>query len=402
MNYFRNALNHPWWFEILRVEKRWSYRLERERAIENRDKVFIRKHGALSLVVSTIIVLFAPRPVWKFAGKCFFVSFGLDELSRSSILTNPERFNNLNFGLRAVFMGSKLAFVLNSIYLLINYPSGIYKWIRKCLLRLHFSHLEQLLPQLSRNIFLVKQDYFGPSSLLVTLSWHQPLHVVGIQHGLMDASQTLMRRLYPGIRTKIEFTYDEFYRNIFSQVKPTFTVTKVLGPPYEISNSPGSTSSAAHVVFISSGQIRTEGGRTVVKQVRAWAERDGLTFLLRPHPSEKDIEQLKDFPIDDSALPTLFNSDPSNTLFIGIFSSLLYQAAFKGFNTLWLQNESKIGQENLYFLSYLPNAAVILQDEMDTGKLSTYLTRDREPVNFDSSCTRLLTLLQSLFPGILI
>lgn len=400
MSASQNASNRPWWFEILRAERRWSSRLAREGEINSLDKSFIRKQRGLCLVVSTMIVLLDPRPVWQFAGKCFFVSFGVDELSRSSILADPERFNNLNFGWRAVFMGSRLGFVLNSLYLLINYPYGIHRWIRKYLLNWHFSYLEQLLPQLNRNIFLVKQDYFGPSSLLVTLSWHQPLHVAGVQHGLMDTNHILLRKLYPGIRTKIEYAYDDFYRKIFSQVKPASAITEVLGPPYEYSNSAGSGMIAAQVVFISSGQMRSEDGRAVVNQVRAWAERDGLTFLLRPHPSENDIEQLKAFRLDDSSLSTLLNSDPASTLFIGIFSSLLYQAAFKGFRTLWLQNESKVVPDHLSFLTNLPNAALVLRGEMVAGTLSSYLKRDRDPVGFDSASARLAALLQAFFPGI--
>jgi hypothetical protein len=146
--------------------------------------------------------------------------------------------------------------------------------------------------------------------------------------------------------------------------------------------------------------MRTEHGRTIVNQVSVLAERERLTFLLRPHPSEKDIEQVKAFRIDNSSLPTLLRSDPVSTLFVGIFSSLLYQAAFKGFRTLWLQNEIRTIPDSFLLLTYLPNAVRVAPGDMVTGTLTSCLIRDRSPVNFDSASVRLAALLKVRFPSI--
>ena len=388
----------PWWFKILKAERRWSSRLVRAGQISSQDESFIRQRRALHLFVSTLIVILNPRPIWGFSGRCFFVSFGVDELSESAIIANPSRFERLNFGWRAVFKGSRIGFVLNSLYLLINRYDGLPRWIRKRLLVLHFNFLKRIFPQLNRNIFLVKQDYFGPSSLLVTLSWHLPLNVVGVQHGLMDTNSIQQRRLYPGVRTRTEYVYDAFYRKALSRVKPAFTNTEVLGPPYDCSSDPKSEQVAKQVIFISSGQMRSESGRALIDSVRTLAELDGLRFSLRPHPSEKGIEQLKVFRLEESPLSTLFHADPSSTLFIGVFSSLLYQATFKGFRTLWLFNGSGGGHCHLTHLADLPNAATLSQDEIIAGTLSSYLKRGLEPIGFDSSTERLMKLLHVSFP----
>lgn len=396
-----NSSNSPWWIKLFCEEKRWLSRLSREGQIGDLDHPHIRKQRELYIIVSTAIVLIRPRPIWKFSGKWFFVSFGTDELCHASIRSNPERYESLNFGWRAVFKGSQLGIVLNSLYLLINHPCGIPRRVRKHLLAWHFHYLKHLLPQLNRNVFLVKQDYFGPSSLLVTLSWHQSLHVAGIQHGLMDAKNIQQRKLYPGIRTRIEFAYDDFYRGVFSQVKPPSTIAEVLGPPYDCIHPLGSRSGTARVVFISSGQMRSEEGRAIINNIRSLADGDGLAFLLRPHPSEKDIEQLNEFQIDDSPPSCIFNANPESTVFVGIFSSLMYQAAFKGFRTLWLLNGSKVVQNHRPFLSNLPNAALVSQNHMVAGMLSSYLILNRMPVCIDPAQPRLTALLEKFYPEIL-
>lgn len=397
----RTLSNQPWWFGIYRAERRWSSLLARKGKINSQDESFIRQHKVSCLVISTLMVLLIPFPGWRFPGTCFFVSFGRDELRHSSIRSNPSQYMSLDFGWRTLFKGPRLGFVLNSLYLLINYPHGVPRWGRKYLLAWHFRFLSKLLPQLNRNIFLVKQDYFGPSSLLVTLSWHLELHVAGVQHGLLDPESILQQRIYPGIRTKIEYAYNAFYRDIFSRVKPASTATEVLGPPFDCSNLIRPGTATRRAIFISSGQLRSKEGRHVVDQVRAWAEGDGLIFLLRPHPSEQDCEDQKGFRIEGSAVPTLFDTDPAGTLFIGIFSSLLYQAAFKGFSTLWLYNESCGDLHRLPFLADLPNATFAAWDKIKSGTLSSYLNQKRDPISFDSASVRLTALLQSFFPGIL-
>jgi hypothetical protein len=393
--------NQPWWFEIYRAERRWSSLLARKGKINSQDESFLRQHEVSCLVISTLMVLLNPFPGWRFAGRCFFVSFGGDELRYSAIRSNPRRFISLDFGWRALFKGPRLGFVLNSLYLLINRPHGLPRWGRKYLLACHFRFLSKLLPQLNRNIFLVKQDYFGPSSLLVTMSWHLQLHVAGVQHGLMGTESILQQRIYPGIRTKMEYAYNAFYRDIFSRVKSASTITEVMGPPFECPNIIRSGTVARRVVFVSSGQMRSKEGRHVVDQVRAWAEGDGLIFLLRPHPSEKDFEDQNGFRIEGSPVSTLFDTDPASTLFIGISSSLLYQAAFKGFSTLWLFNESWEGAHRLPFLADLPNATFLAWDKIESGTLSSCLNRKRDPISIDSASVRLTTLLQAFFPGIL-
>lgn len=390
----------PWWFKILQSERRWSSRLVRAGQISNQDELFIRQRRVFCLIVAMLIVTLAPRPIRGFVGRCFFVSFGVDELCESVIKANPKRFERLNFGWRAVFKGSRIGFVFNSLYLLINRYDRLPRWIRKRLLVLHFNFLEKMLPQLSEDVFLVKQDYFGPSSILVTLSWHLPLNVVGVQHGLMDTKSIQQRRLYPGVRTRTEYVYDAFYREILSQVKPAFTNIEVLGPPYDCSSAAVSAQVVQQVIFISSGQMRNEGGRALIEKVRVLAELDGLRFLLRPHPSEKGIGQLKDFRLEESSLSSLFHVDPSSTLFIGVFSSLLYQATFKGFRTLWLVNGSGGGHRHITQRADLPNAVALSQDEVIAGTLSSCLKRGLEPIGYDSVSVRLMALLHVSFPSV--
>ena len=389
----------PWWTAVLRDERRWCARLLRDGHITGRDEAFLRRQGGLSLLVSSLVVLLQPRPAWRSACRAFFVSFGQDELAHSTVRLDPELYAPLNFGPRAVFKGARLGFVLNSLYLLINFPDRKPARLRKFLLARHFAYVEKLLPQLRNCVFLVKQDYFGPSSLLVTLSWRAGLRVPGIQHGLMDTDAILRTRIYPCVRTQVEYAYNEFYKSVFTDVKPASTTVEVLGPPYDCGADRPPTRHVSRVVFISSGHLRTEEGREWIDRVRQVATEAGLTFQLRPHPSEKDAAALEPYLLEQSPLAAVFDGDPGATVFVGIFSSLLYQAAYKGFRTLWLLK----GQEETPFyvalLRDLPNATALRQEQFGAGLFETLREHAPEPVAHDSVGTRLTRLLEASFPG---
>lgn len=395
-----SSSKRPWWFKILLSERRWSSRLMRSGEISRYDMIFIRQRRFFCIAVSTLLITLAPRLVLGSSWRCCFVSFGVDELSRLAIQAKPDFFCGVNFGWRAAIKGPRIGFVLNTLYLLINRHDGLPGWIRKFLLVLHFDFLNREMLNLSRNVFIVKQDYFGPSSLLVTMSWHSPLNVVGVQHGLMNPNSILQRGLYPGVRTRTEYVYDHFYQDVISQVKSAFASTKVLGPPYDCSCAFERAGIDHQVIFISSGQMRSEAGRAIVEKVRATAEADGLRFLLRPHPSEKGGDQLQGFQLEESSLTRLFDAARSSTLFIGVFSSLLYQAAFKGFRTVWLIHGSDEG-EKVMQVADLPNASTLLHEEVLPGVLPAYLKQDVKPVVLDPAVDRLMSLLRVSFPEIL-
>lgn len=151
------------------------------------------------------------------------------------------------------------------------------------------------------------------------------------------------------------------------------------------------------IIFISSGQMQSEEGRTFVSTVRAYAESEGLRFVLRPHPSERNAKILNGYQIDKATASDFFEGDRDNTLLIGAFSSLMYQAAFKGFRTIWMLNEGGFDPSFFPFLVDLTNAAFIKADEMVPGKLSSFVLTPREDVSLDSVSFRLDDLLQATF-----
>lgn len=382
---------------MLRAERRWSVRLKKVGQIYACDRPYVRGQRFRSLFISFLITTFVSYPKWKFSGKYFFVSFGIDEICHSSIRKSPERFYTLNIGWEALLRGSKLGFVMNSLYLLVNNYVHLPRWLRKYLLVKHIKFLDKLIPQLEESIFIVKQDYFGPSSLLVTLSRFLPLSVVGVQHGLMDPRGILERKIYPGVRTKIEYVYNDFYRTIFSKVKDRASVVKVLGPPCDGSIGSGSQSASRKVIFISSGQMQSSEGRNIVWRIKALAENEGLDFVLRPHPSEKFEKSLKDHCIDKSTVSTLLKSDPNSILLVGEFSSLLYQAAYKGFRTLLVLNEHGANFSCQPFLSDVPNVFLSMPDEIVPGMLASILCSERRSISLDAAEVRLTKLLRESF-----
>jgi len=392
--------NAPWWLVVLRDERRWCNRLRREGEVEARDEKFIRQWASLSLLVSSMMVLLVPRPALRSVCRYFFVSFGQDELMHSAVRSSPDLFAPLNFGPRAIFSSIRLGFVLNSIYWLITVPGRTPARLRKFLLVRHFAYLEKLMPQLQRYVFLVKQDYFGPSSLLVSLSRRVRLNVLGVQHGLMNTDSILEKRIYPCIRTQVEYAYDEFYRSVFTEVKPASTTVEVLGPPYDCGTNCPAMGSVLRVVFISSGHLRNEAGRGWIAQVCKVAEVDGLAFALRPHPSEEAVEDLGDYTLLQSSLATVFDGAPGETLFVGIFSSLLYQAAFKGFRTLWLQDGIDVSPLHAFLLRELPNAKALRREQLEAGVFKSFREHPPHPVARDSVSARLTMLLEASFPRV--
>ena len=389
-----NFFQAVWWRKMLRAERRWSTRLEREGQIYACDRPYVRAQRFRSLFISSLLTSFVLCPKWNFSGKCFFVSFGIDELCHSSIRERPEQFCTLNIGWGALFKGSKLGFVMNSLYLLVNNCVDLPRWFRKYLLVKHIKFLGKLIPQLDQSIFIVKQDYFGPSSILVTLSCFLPLSVVGVQHGLMNPKAILRRKIYPGVRTRIEYVYNDFYQTVLSRVKARSSVVKVLGPPCDCSIRSGQMSVDRKVIFISSGQMQSSDGRNIVWRIKSLSESDGFVFELRPHPSEKLEKSLGDYLLDETTVSTLLKCDPDSILLVGTFSSLLYQAAYKGFRTLWVLNEHGLNLSSLPFLTDVPNAFVSVADEMVPGKLASIFCSDRERISLDTAEARLTKLLR--------
>lgn len=382
---------------MLREEKRWASRLLRSEQISSRDVLFIRQERWRSLLISTLMCVFVFDPVWRFSGKCFFVSFGVDELCCSALRKNPERFHSLNIGWAAVFSGSRLGFVLNSVYLLINRYEGLPRWFRKWVLAKHLNFLEKLIPQLQRTSFLVKQDYFGASSLLVSMSLFLPFHVAGVQHGLMNPVTILQGKVYPGVRTKIEYTYNDFYQDILSQAKHPSANVKVLGPPYDCQMSIGVQSTTRQVIFISSGQMQNAEGRRFVSRIRTCAEEDGLRFRLRPHPSERNEKSLEGYELDASPTSSFFAADSRTTLLVGAFSSLLYQGAFKGFRTVWFLNQCGLDLCDLPYLSDLPNVTHVALENVVPGQFLACFEVERKNFDLDPADVRLSALLKSSF-----
>jgi hypothetical protein len=247
--------------------------------------------------------------------------------------------------------------ILSSIYFSLHYPKKIPFNINKYILHYNFGMLDFILDNMKNSIFLVKQDYFGVSSVLVSIQDFKNIKVVGLQHGLISHEELIRLGTYPGIRTNVELVYDNFFKKKFSEIKACEAKFFLLGPPFNLSSISNINKKITNLVYISSGDTRSEHGLKRIEEANIKATNSDLNFYVRYHPSEYQIN-LKTYDISKLSLAELFEKYLKNSIFIGSYSTLLYNIAIKGAATVWLTNKTYFTNEDLMYLKELPNTTV--------------------------------------------
>lgn len=260
---------------------------------------------------------------------------------------------------------------LEAAQLLVARPWLFSSWPRKWLLHVLIRWIDLRLSN-SQSIFFLKEDYYGRNSLLTTLSLHSRLKVVGVQHGLMRFRHLLEDGIYPGIRTKQELAYNSNYARLFRQLKPKSSHVYDFGPPFEARQELLPVKRQAKpktAIFISSGDLLEPATLPALHAMKQVFNGLGIHFFIRPHPSEIGIE-IAGFDLDTRPKAALLGRRPEDILFLGYFSTLLYESTLHGFQTLWLTTAFDEG-EDLPELGDLPGAQVIRFSDFNSDLLAS-------------------------------
>jgi hypothetical protein len=225
---------------------------------------------------------------------------------------------------------------LDAIYHLIH-NQKINSSIRKILLYHLIKKVEKyVLP--SNSVFILHQDYYEKGSILTTLGLLKKIRVVGVQHGLMPPKYLVESKIYPGIRTSTEFVLNASYAMLMTPKKAIGSETLVAGEILFRGKNEPIADSRKLITFVSSGDLSKEKTKHVFKELSRAKTLYDYTVTTRPHPSEVSSVATIGLDIDKRSKTTLFDIEPTNQIFVGFYSTLLYQASTLGFKTIWITN----------------------------------------------------------------
>ena len=188
--------------------------------------------------------------------------------------------------LSAIISGRSLK-ELDALYFLLHYKSLLPRVIRKLLIAVLIKWLQCNLPYLSKNIFFVRQDYYGKSSIIVTLARFFPLKIVAIQHGLLTYKELEKAKIYPNSRVGIEAVYNSAYVDKIGLIKPAGSLIYNLGPFLDYRASLKNKENGRALIFISSGDLGNLEDVSVIRRLNEISCATGCQFLLRLHPTER-------------------------------------------------------------------------------------------------------------------
>lgn len=382
---------------IIIEEKRW-FRLLNKKGETNDSCTPSHWVMRIRVIAAIFSILYVSKFWKKRKSHCVFVSFGEDAIAASSSARFPEKYINANAGLTTLFFKNRSLLELESIYILINYKNIFNKKIRKLLLYLYLQWLDEYLPFLEQNIYFVKQDYSGISSVLVTLSHLTTLKVVGLQHGLMKFNNLESSIIYPNYRTKNEWVYSSSYAEVLRCNKSPSSIVAIIGPPFDCGSKKSIPNSTKLLVFVSSADLFYKNRVLKIEDMQRCADNSNLNFLVRPHPHERHILSQFSFQYDLSTVDDIINNDPKNTIFIGFYSTLLYWAACSGFKTVWIKNDGfEDSSRDQSFISNLPNSYIV--DEVSENFLVSLFNMEPIEVKEDFIYERMDEMIRKSFPN---
>jgi hypothetical protein len=311
----------------------------------------------------------------------------------------PQKIILADTKLRTVIAGWSLK-ELDALYFLLHYKSALPRVISRMFTAILIRWLQCNLPYLIKNILFVRQDYYGKSSIIVTLAKFYPLKVIALQHGLMIYKELGNAKIYPNSRVRIEAVYNDSYAEKIGLVKPVGSVIYKLGPfidrEFGLIKSVGS---GRVLVFISSGNLNNSEDVLVIRRLNKLSCEVGCQFLIRPHPMEKKRAMrnaLSGLQMNSEPKLKLLGRDINNVILVGFFSTLLYEAGNLGFRTVWLTSgqESQVVPE----VTDLPNVQFASISGLSDEWFSELLKRPLYPVAPNPLYPRIAKMISEVFP----
>jgi hypothetical protein len=265
-------------------------------------------------------------------------------------------------------IGGKALFEFFAIYYLIHYKKIFPQRISKILLYLFIKKIEIFRSSYKNRIFILNQDYFGRSSILVSMQKVINLNLLGLQHGLMPFKNLHCSNAYPGMRLKFQCAYSKRYVRQFSRMtNPNGASIKFLGPPFSAVAELNSQEIPTSLLYVSNSTLNSRNSIDLVLKLKAFAKADNLNFFIRPHPHEINLLNYKKL---YSESEVQFKKKTTNLILIGFYSSLMYWAAFNGYKTIWVRSDVISNFDELEITSW-PNTSIVDQENLS----STFISR---------------------------
>jgi len=335
------------WSSLFSLEKRWRKLVTAEVAKrETPPEPSARK--LRSLVTKGVVATFFPSHWRKKAGNYVFVSFGKNPLVRQTEASTDVPVICPSGKARHILRGDSLA-ELDAIYYLIHTPSLYPKPLRKWFLRILLRWLSRNAEALGNQVFLTNHDYYGQNSILVSLSQLMDMNIVGIQHGLLRHAY-LSSSIYPGYRNKVEAVYSQSYKDILAAAKQAGASLPILGAPFDVGNAANGRAPTGRsaLYFISSDDLRVGQKRAAMDAIYQSCQALDVDFFLRPHPQEMGRLDGVPFPLALDSKDEVFRLDARETVFMGYYSTFLYEAALRGYRTIWITPPADLGKADAF------------------------------------------------------
>lgn len=341
------------WFRFFLAELRWRRRLEREARNVDLHVIFSRSNRALNIIIVGLVSSLFTSLRGK---KRKIVLVGLKNYPFTVFLSKHRDVVSSESSIRGILAGSSFR-ELDALYYLIH-SNQINKILRKTVLSILTLWVKENII-FSESIFILHQDYYERGSVLTTLSHFFPLSVFGVQHGLMTPQYLRASRIYPGVRTRIEFVINESYKEVMIERKERGSSVIPVGKFLFHGELISKGIKQKRVTFISSADLSKTEFTSVFKEMQRIRNLGAYELKVRPHPSETvDSRILDETYLDPRPRSRLFHSSVESEVFVGFYSTLLYEASILGYRTIWIKLNSPSSDEQFSFLD-LSNSVTV-------------------------------------------
>ncbi|CAH0354120.1 hypothetical protein [Aquabacterium sp. CECT 9606] len=323
------------WASFFRLELKWRKQVLAEVARRETPPAVSAKKSR-SIVTKGLLASFFPSHWRRAGGNYVFVSFGKNQIVQQTRTHTDVPIVCPSSKARNLVRGDSLA-ELDAIYQLIHFPGLYPDVLRKMFLRVLLRWISRNVRALADQVFITNHDYYGQNSILVTLSQLTDLNIVGLQHGLLRHDY-LSSSIYPGYRNHLEAVYSQAYQEVLTAAKRPGARLPILGAPFDVGNAVDGlvSQNKPALYFISSDDLRFKDKRAAIDAIFKSCQELGVDFYLRPHPQELSNLDGLPFALALGRKDEVFKLDTSQTLFVGHYSTFLYEAALRGYRTIWI------------------------------------------------------------------
>jgi hypothetical protein len=222
-------------------------------------------------------------------------------------------------------------------HVLVTQKHAVSPVIRKFLIAILLRYIGAFAVFHQNNIFIVKSDYYGSPCTLTSMSYFYKIYLISVQHGVQNPRSILTRKIYPCSRVRLQINFTSQYNNVFSSIG-NCRVTNICMSEFTVNDIKDSSlvpyQRPSEVIFISSGlsfHLSSKELLNFFNSLRHYSEVTGASVSVKTHPSESH----SDFPTNLSfyrySTDSLFGLCNSSTVFIGFFSTLLYELFCSGY-----------------------------------------------------------------------